>query len=79
MIRRQASCAALGDVYSRSNNFDVLRFVLATGVIWSHCYALAGRPMDPVFALTRQIDAGKPRGGGLLRPEWLPHHAELGR
>lgn len=58
MIRRQVSCTALGDVYSRSNNFDALRFVLATGVIWSHCYALSGRAMDPVFALTRQIDAG---------------------
>jgi len=47
------------DAYDqRRNNFDVLRFGLATMVIWSHCYALAGRPMDPVFALTRQIDAG---------------------
>jgi peptidoglycan/LPS O-acetylase OafA/YrhL len=49
----------LADVYDRRrNNFDVLRFGLATAVIWSHCYALAGRPMDPVFALTGQIDAG---------------------
>jgi peptidoglycan/LPS O-acetylase OafA/YrhL len=42
----------------RRNNFDALRFVLASAVIWSHCYALAGRPMDPVFRLTGQIDAG---------------------
>jgi peptidoglycan/LPS O-acetylase OafA/YrhL len=50
---------SLGDVYDRRrNNFDVLRFGLASAVIWSHCYALAGRPMDPVFWLTRQIDAG---------------------
>src|SRR5262245_34945963 len=50
---------SLGDVYDRRrNNFDALRFGLATAVIWSHCYALAGRPMDPVFRLTGQIDAG---------------------
>jgi len=59
MTRSQAGTAVLGDVYDRRvNNFDALRFVLATAVIWSHCYVLAGRPMDPVFALTRQIDAG---------------------
>ena len=50
---------SLAAVYDRRrNNFDVLRFGLATAVIWSHCYALAGRSMDPVFALTGQIDAG---------------------
>jgi peptidoglycan/LPS O-acetylase OafA/YrhL len=50
---------SLAEVYDRRrNNFDVLRFSLATAVIWSHCYALAGRPMDPVFALTGQVDAG---------------------
>ena len=50
---------SFGDAYDRRrNNFDVLRFGLAASVIWSHCYALAGRPMDPVFALTHQIDAG---------------------
>lgn len=50
---------SLADVYARRhNNFDALRVGLATTVIWSHCYALAGRPMDPVFALTRQVDAG---------------------
>src|SRR4029453_12177074 len=50
---------SLGDVYDRRrNNFDVLRFGLARAGILSHCYALAGRPMDPVFWLTRQIDAG---------------------
>ena len=49
----------LEDVYQRRwNNFDVLRFGLAAAVIWSHCYALAGLSMDPVFAFTRQIDAG---------------------
>ncbi len=42
----------------RRNNFDVLRFALASAVIWSHCYALSGRAMDPVFWLTGQIDAG---------------------
>jgi peptidoglycan/LPS O-acetylase OafA/YrhL len=50
---------SLAEVYDRRrNNFDVLRFGLATAVIWSHCYALAGRPMDPVFAFTGQVDAG---------------------
>src|SRR5262245_28191964 len=50
---------SLADVYDRRrHNFDVLRFGLATAVIWSHCYALAGRPMGPVFALTGQIDTG---------------------
>jgi peptidoglycan/LPS O-acetylase OafA/YrhL len=50
---------SLADVYDRRrNNFDALRFGLASAVIWSHCYALAGRPMDPVFRLTGQIDAG---------------------
>jgi peptidoglycan/LPS O-acetylase OafA/YrhL len=50
---------SLGAVYDRRhNNFDALRFGLASAVIWSHCYALAGRPMDPVFWLTGQIDAG---------------------
>ena len=57
--RSRAAIPSLADVYDRRrNNFDVLRFGLATAVIWSHCYALAGRPMDPVFALTGQIDAG---------------------
>jgi peptidoglycan/LPS O-acetylase OafA/YrhL len=57
--RRTIAGPSLGDVYDRRrNNFDALRFGLATAVIWSHCYALAGRPMDPVFWLTRQVDAG---------------------
>ena len=57
--RPRAAMPSLAQVYDRRrNNFDVLRFGLATAVIWSHCYALAGRPMDPVFALTGQIDAG---------------------
>ena len=55
----RAKMPTLAEVYQgRWNNFDVLRFGLATAVIWSHCYALAGRSMDPVFAFTRQIDAG---------------------
>jgi peptidoglycan/LPS O-acetylase OafA/YrhL len=55
----RASAPTLADVYQgRWNNFDFLRFGLATAVIWSHCYALSGRSMDPVFAFTRQIDAG---------------------
>jgi peptidoglycan/LPS O-acetylase OafA/YrhL len=59
MTRSETGTRVLGEIYDRrANNFDALRFVLATVVIWSHCYALAGRPMDPVFALTRQIDAG---------------------
>ena len=59
IVRARMSTISLADVYSRrGNNFDALRFALATAVIWSHCYALAGRPMDPLFALTGQIDAG---------------------
>ncbi len=40
------------------NNFGFLRFLLASTVIWSHSYALSGRPSDPVWALSRQIDGG---------------------
>lgn len=43
---------------SHKNNFGFLRFFLATAVVWSHSYALAGRPSDPVWALSRQIDGG---------------------
>jgi peptidoglycan/LPS O-acetylase OafA/YrhL len=43
---------------SRRNNFGFLRFFLATMVIWSHSYALSGRPADPVWALSGQIDGG---------------------
>ncbi len=54
-----AALPSFANAYDRRrNNFDVLRVGLATAVIWSHCYALAGRSMDPVFAFTRQIDAG---------------------
>ncbi len=70
---------AFEEVYDRRrNNFDVLRFGLATAVIWSHCYALSGRPMDPVFAFTRQIDAGSLAvdgffvlSGFLITQSWL--------
>jgi peptidoglycan/LPS O-acetylase OafA/YrhL len=52
------SARTFSDLYDRRhNNFDFLRFVLAAAVIWSHCYALRGLE-DPVFAFTRQIDAG---------------------
>jgi peptidoglycan/LPS O-acetylase OafA/YrhL len=52
------SARTFSDLYDRRlNNFDFLRFALAAAVIWSHCYALRGL-MDPVFAFTRQIDAG---------------------
>jgi peptidoglycan/LPS O-acetylase OafA/YrhL len=70
---------SFGDAYDRRrNNFDVLRFGLAASVIWSHCYALAGRSMDPVFAFTRQIDAGSLAvqaffvlSGFLITQSWL--------
>lgn len=42
----------------RRNNFDAIRFVLASLVIWSHCYPLSGRPVDWFFMQSGQIDAG---------------------
>jgi peptidoglycan/LPS O-acetylase OafA/YrhL len=41
-----------------ANNFDFLRFALASLVIWSHCFPLSGRPMDWFYAASRQTDGG---------------------
>jgi peptidoglycan/LPS O-acetylase OafA/YrhL len=41
-----------------ANNFDFLRFVLASLVIWSHSFPLSGRGMDWCYASSGQIDAG---------------------
>ena len=43
---------------AKRNNFDCLRFGLASLVIWSHCFPLAGHPMDWFYALSGQIDGG---------------------
>jgi peptidoglycan/LPS O-acetylase OafA/YrhL len=49
----------LGTAYDpRANNFDFIRFALASLVIWSHSFPLSGREMDPIYAGSRQIDAG---------------------
>lgn len=46
-------------VYRReANNFDCLRFILASLVIWSHCFPLSGRGMDWFYAASGQIDGG---------------------
>src|SRR5262245_44159743 len=54
--KRPVSLAAVYD--RRTNNFDALRFALAAVVLWSHTFPLSGRPMDPLFRLSRQIDGG---------------------
>lgn len=42
----------------RDNNFDLIRFIAASFVLFSHSYALVGQAAsEPVFALTR-IDTG---------------------
>ncbi len=43
---------------SHRNNFGFLRFLLASTVIWSHSYVLSGRPGDPLWMLSHQIDGG---------------------
>lgn len=48
-----------GSAYdSRCNNFDCLRFILATLVIWSHCFPLSGRAKDWFTTASGQIDGG---------------------
>lgn len=69
------------DAYDRrSNNFDCLRFCLATLVIWSHCYPLSGREKDWVTRLSGQIDGGSLAvdgffllSGFLVTQSWLSY------
>jgi len=42
----------------KRNNFDFIRFMFATSVIWSHCFPLSGRSMDWIYATSGQIDGG---------------------
>ncbi len=57
--RRLGGRLTLACVYdTRRNNFDCFRFVLASLVIWSHCFPLSGRKMDWFYALSGQIDGG---------------------
>lgn len=43
---------------TKRNNFDFLRFCLATLVIWSHSYPLSGREKDWFTIASGQIDGG---------------------
>lgn len=61
-----------------ANNFDFLRFALATLVIWSHCFPLLGRGMDWSYAASGQIDGGSLAvdcffvlSGFLITQSWL--------
>jgi peptidoglycan/LPS O-acetylase OafA/YrhL len=51
--------STFGTAYDRRcNNFDFLRFVLATLVLVSHCFSLGGRVPEPLAALSREHISG---------------------
>ncbi len=43
---------------NRENNFDLLRFIAASLVIFSHSYPLSGNGRDFLFSFTRYLDFG---------------------
>ncbi|CAH1226183.1 acyltransferase [Paenibacillus sp. JJ-223] len=57
-----SSTKTLGELYRRDrNSFDILRFVFAIAVIYSHSFALTGNPTgatEIIIKLTKAIDAG---------------------
>lgn len=62
----------------RRNNFDMLRFGLASLVIWSHCFPLSGRAEDWFTRHSGQIDGGSLAvdgffvlSGFLITQSWL--------
>jgi peptidoglycan/LPS O-acetylase OafA/YrhL len=69
----------LRDAYDRGhNNFDALRFALATLVLWSHAYSLDAQ-LDPLLAFSRRQMSGGAVGvegffvvsGFLVTQSWL--------